>query len=229
MGAVPAVTVAGARDHRLGPSRPGHNSVMTPDVPARPASWDVEDAAVRKRKIPWRLIGAAAVVAVLGGLVAWKLVAEEDTAWPASLGVRPAAVGGPADPIASVTPKGGPAVYVWSDFSGFHLWVVPGGDIGAVSGTIKFDDDLAAATLAVPGAGTLTKGSDQVTFELPADRPVVGIDFSPGFYAGRLEIELRDADGPLAPGDVRIGGQAIPAESMPVVIQKVPQDEAADR
>ncbi len=199
---------------------------MTSETPDLPGSWDAEDAEVRKRKVPWLFVGIGIVAAITVGLVAWRLIAQEDTTWPASLSWRPQGMG---DAATGVPPSAEPGVYVWSDFDSFHLWVVHGEDIGQVTGSIQLDNDLTSATLEVPGSGTVTVDGDRAEFTLPANPAGSGIAFSPSFYVGQIEIEVATEEGPLAPADVRLGGNATPATSMPVVIKQVPKDEAPNR
>jgi hypothetical protein len=138
--------------------------------------------------------------------------------WPKDAKGRPPAFGKTNDPPpATTTAK--PGAYIWSDFDGWHLWVVPGEGVGAISGTLTSNDKVQKAVLAVEGAGSVDVEDKTARFSLPADRPVSGIDFNPGFYGKQIVITLNGPDGPLDGRFIFLGKKATVAP-FPLVLQK---------
>jgi hypothetical protein len=141
--------------------------------------------------------------------------------WPLAVGGRPAAFGeldgSPAD-----APGGAePGVYIWSDYDGWHLWVVHGDGVGDVNGTVNGDDVIASADVTPPESGVVTLADKVIAFDIKSDEPISGFDFNPGFYAKRLEFVINGPDGPLDPALVHVGKDAVPAPS-PIVLEKSP-------
>jgi hypothetical protein len=141
--------------------------------------------------------------------------------WPANVGGRPAAFGelngSPAD-----APGGAdPGVYLWSDYDGWHVWVVHGEGVGDINGTVTGDDVIASADVTPPESGVVTLADKVIAFDLKSEEPISGFDFNPGFYAKRLEFVLNGPDGPVPATIVHVGQDAVPAPS-PIVIEKSP-------
>lgn len=132
--------------------------------------------------------------------------------WPESVNGRPAGLGSMGQSAAEVDPTVGPGVYLWSDFEGWHLWVVAGEGIpDEVSGSLASNDALPAMTLAVPDSGSASLDEEVGKFSLSTDAPVVGVDFSTGFFAEELDVTLEGPAGPLDPKLVRVGSGLEPA------------------
>ena len=202
---------------------------MAADAPEFPQSWNVEDAQVARKGPRWGLIiGGLVLVAVLiaGGIVGFQVAMEKTKkAWPASASGPPAGLGDtPADAAADVAP----GVYLWNDFGGWHLWVVNGEGTSGVKGTITSGDEIASAEVATAGEGSAVIEAETIEFDLPAEPRVVGVDFNPGFYAEKLTVTLEGADGPVDPASVTVGRER-EVTALPVVLDKVREDDAADR
>jgi hypothetical protein len=143
--------------------------------------------------------------------------------WPTSVGGRPPALGVRDQPatevqVAEGTPEG---VYLWSDFDGWHLWVV-GGSLPSISGSLTSNDPVSKAELAIPDAGAVEVLDTTVNFLLPGDRPLSGFDFNPGFFADQLVLTFEGPEGTAPPAVVWLGSKAAPA-SAPVVLAKEPR------
>ncbi|MBX3286440.1 MAG: hypothetical protein KF703_13925 [Actinobacteria bacterium] len=139
--------------------------------------------------------------------------------WPTSVGGRPAAFG-ELDGAPGDAPGGAaPGVYIWSDYDGWHLWVVHGEGVGDVNGTVTGDDVVASAEVVPDGAGLVTMADQVIAFDIKDGETIAGFDFNPGFYAKRLEFVVNGADGPLPAELVHVGKDAVPAPT-PIVIEK---------
>jgi hypothetical protein len=139
--------------------------------------------------------------------------------WPVSVGGRPAAFGELDGSPADAPGGAAPGVYIWSDYDGWHLWVVHGEGVGDVNGTVTGDDVVASAEVTPSEAGVVTLADKVIAFDLKSEVPISGFDFNPGFYAKRLEFVVNGPDGPLAPELVHVGKDALPAPS-PIVLEK---------
>lgn len=140
--------------------------------------------------------------------------------WPPELGGRPAGLGKTKQPAPDVTVEADPGAYLWNDFDGWHLWVVNGAGVPAISGSISSNDDLDKAVLAIDGAGSVTPNGKTATFELPTDVPLAGIDFNPGFYSDDIVVTLNGPDGaPIDAALVKTGKKSTQAP-FPIVIRK---------
>ena len=138
--------------------------------------------------------------------------------WPASVNGRPLTLGTRGQTADKVAVKAAPGVYVWSDFDGWHLWVVGGSNIPAIAGTMTSNSEVAKAVPAVPGA-SVTKNGKVVSFVLPTGSPITGVDFNPGFFAHQVVITVNGPTGPLDAKVVRLGRKATQAP-FPLVIEK---------
>lgn len=128
-------------------------------------------------------------------------------------------------PAGQVAATAEPGVYLWSDFDGWHLWVVNGEGIGPITGSIQANDDVADGNLAIADAGTIEVDERSFAFELPAEPGLVGIDFNPGFFTDELTIELEGPDGPIDPGLVSFGRSGESPDEVPFQLEKVPAPE----
>lgn len=143
--------------------------------------------------------------------------------WPAEVAFRPAALGrlrqGPED----VKDPPEPGVYLFSDFDGWHLWLVRGPGVESVHGTVTSNDEMATA-VAEPkrSDGSVDVDDKQFRFDLPGDVAVSAVVFNPGFYARTLVFDLQGPNGPLRPDQVHLGWGRAAATSMPVVVEKRP-------
>ena len=144
--------------------------------------------------------------------------------WPAEVRGRPAGLGTTKVPAGEVTPTAEPGAYIWSDFDGWHLWVVNGAGVPAITGTLTSNDNLGKAVLAIEDAGEITLNGKSATFTLPTDRPLVGIDFNPGFYANKLVFTLNGPDGAPLDGALIKTGSKSAAAPFPIVIEMVTPD-----
>ncbi len=133
--------------------------------------------------------------------------------WPEMLG----APNIPPDQVPGDTPSG---AYLWSDFNGWHLWVVSGEGLETVTAIVSTDDGLAAAT-AVAASGTAVSEGKQVTFTPTQGPRVAALDFEPGFYAKYVTVELTGPDGQrIDPALVHRGGSGTSPPAVPVVVSK---------
>ena len=141
--------------------------------------------------------------------------------WPRNVGGRPPALGKRGQPARDVTlgKDAKPGVYLWNDYDGWHLWVVNGSGVPAVKGTITSNDAVAKAEPAVPDAGSVVVDDKVVTFDLPTDQPIVGVDFNPGFFAKNLVFTVEGPDGPVSEQLVHVGAKAEQAP-YPLVLTK---------
>lgn len=202
---------------------------MADDANPLPDSWDVEDAAVARTGPRWGLIiGGVVLVAVLigGGILGFQVAMEKTKkAWPASVDGPPDGLGGaPAEASADTAP----GVYLWNDFGGWHLRVVNGEGVSGLKGTITSTDEIASAKVATAGEGTAVIEAKTIAFDLPVEPRVSGVDFNPGFYGEKLTVTLEGPDGPIDPALVTVG-RSRKVTAVPVVLEKVREDDAADR
>jgi hypothetical protein len=187
-----------------------------------PESWGTDESgSSSNRWLKW--VGGAVVLALLvvGGVIAAQKISKKtEKAWPAVLGGPPGgfvSTGAKAnDPAPGAVPGG----YLWNDFQGWHLWIVHGGGVAKVQGTLTSDKDFAKAELAVGGVGSLRSEGNKVTFSLPASGKVAAIDFGPGFYAKKIGLQL-DADIPVFEGGTK------KRVKLPVVIEKLDASDPA--
>lgn len=142
-------------------------------------------------------------------------------AWPAAVQGRPPALGKRGEKAPDVKSTAKPGVYAWSDFDGWHVWVVPGAGVPqTVTGTLTSNDPFARADAARPGAGDVTVNGKTVDFNLKTDQGVNGVDFNTGFYGKRIVVIVNDPDGKaLDPKLFKTGSKSVPAV-YPLVIEK---------
>lgn len=120
--------------------------------------------------------------------------------WPFAVSGRPAAFGAlkdapPAD--AGDLPDG---FYLWTDFDGWHLWLVGGGEADKV--TITSDNAISKADPTGGPVDVQVFGNVVAMRRGSATEPVVGIDINPGYYAKNMIVAV---EGALP---VHIGGTA---------------------
>lgn len=114
--------------------------------------------------------------------------------WPSAIQGRPKQFGKVNDPPPATAGGIEDGFYLWSDFDGWHLWLVGGGDADRV--TITADDEIRRADPTDPSA-TIERLGNTLTFSRGgADGEVVGMDFSPGFYSKTLIVSVQ--------GDLRV-------------------------
>lgn len=142
-------------------------------------------------------------------------------AWPAEINNKNPKLGGKDDGPAQVPADAPQGVYLWSDFQGWHLWVVQGDALGDVTGTITSNVNMAKAELAVADAGTVNTNATTSTFALPGGTRVTGIDFNPGFYSKQVAITLQTPDGPVDAKLIKIGSKGAEAPT-PIIFEKAP-------
>jgi len=209
--------------------------------------WRFEKHVSAPRSVNWLQIGlvalvvAAIVVVVVGrradddqadgGSADTTAVAGDSTttptasttpavSWEPSADGRPAVLGDMGTPPDRTAADVAPGAYLWSDFQGWHLWVVTGTGVDGVVATLTSDDGFATAT-AVGTTGTATTAGRSLTFTPTAGTRVAGVDFQPGFYAKVLTVDLTGADGQrLTPTVVHVGGSATSPPAVPVILTK---------
>lgn len=216
-----------------------------PEAAAGPAP-AAEDPAAHQRKVRMAQAGLVALALIIFGAVLLVGQSDDDggsggdddqeqasgdgesgqaddgkASWPAEAGGRPPALGTRGETADAVTVEAGtaPGVYVWSDFDGWHLWVVGGPDVPELTGAIRSDDEFAKAQAAVPARGTVTQEGQLVSFTLPAGEGLSGVDFNPGFFASQLVITIDGPTGPLDAQLIYLGSKAAPAPQ-PFVLAK---------
>jgi hypothetical protein len=190
------------------------------------APGDEDDARKRAKAVRTAQIALVVVVVVIGAIVlltrggddggSGKATSSDATSsdaaggggktgpgFPADLQRRPAALGknGQAAPDVTPSAQAKPGIYIWSDFDGWHLWVVNGEGVPEVHGTVIGNKSLAKVALAVPGAGTVApaiasidQAQSRSTFVLPTQPGLVGIDLNPG-YSTTVTFDLTDQTG----------------------------------
>lgn len=201
---------------------------MSTDDTGLPTSWN-DDSSGGKGSKKWWVIGGVLLVLIVAGVVA-LVVARKDVnrVYEVSSTGRAPGLGqtGTKAPDVDVTAE--PGVYFWQDFDGVHVWVVNGGDINGVKGTITADADIDSATLAIPATGTAKVDGKTITFDFPASPQLLGVDFNPGFYTKEITVDVTGPDGKsIDPKLVHKGANA-KVTKLPVVIRKVPEGEAAN-
>lgn len=211
---------------------------------AEPAdSWDTDDA-TPKRTVLYAQIGLVALIlAIIVIVLVVKSGKDDDDAtkdgttkttqaagsttktngkpaWPHEVEGRPATLGKRGQKAPDVTPKAKPGVYVWSDFDGWHMWIVGGAGMPAkIDGTLTSNDPIARADLAVPGTGTVGVDGKVASYSLDTSKPLSGIDFNTGFYGKRLVFTFNGPDGPIDGKFLHTGSKSLPAV-YPLVIDK---------
>jgi hypothetical protein len=193
-----------------------------------PGSWsadeqDLADQGGGGRRL---VLIAGAVVGVLA-VIALALVAIDpfgsdagEQAWPTDVGGRPAGLGSTGQLAEEVAIDAEPGAYLWSDFDGWHLWIVFGPGLESASGTIVSNEDLSKSVLTPRAAGTFEADGDTLSFDVSdADAAIAGLDFEPGFFAERLEVTIDGPDGPIEPAMVTLGASTEVA-AIPIVIEK---------
>lgn len=133
--------------------------------------------------------------------------------WPPAVQGRPPAFGTDGDGPPASADGLEDGWYLWSDFAGWHLWLVGDDRGGSVEVTTN------ASFLADPTGGqpALETGEQRLTLARgEATEPVVGVDFNPGFFAKELVVTVT-GDLPL-----RTGFGLVDAAS-PLVLRYEPQ------
>lgn len=184
--------------------------------PTRTSTWWRRPDARRRSGQVVRIAAVCLVVLValfaLGVTTYDRLGGSDDSGdssssgWPPSVNGRPAGLGPMGQSAADVEPTVDPGVYLWSDFDGWHLWVVAGEGVPAeVNGSLASNDALASLDLAVPDSGSATLDGEVGQFSVPTASSVAGVDFSTGFYAEELDVTLEGPDGPLDATLIHVG------------------------
>lgn len=140
--------------------------------------------------------------------------------WPPTALGRPAALGPSGTAPEAVPADAPPGVYVWSDFDGWHLWMVNGEGVTGVQGAVVSDDEIVKADLAAAGVGERTITNNVIQFDLPADVRVSGLDINPGFYAKQLRFRFEGPDGEYPAATIKTGGLATPVTALPLILEK---------
>lgn len=118
--------------------------------------------------------------------------------WPSNVSFRPPVFGKTGDPPDPVTPNAKAGVYVWSDFDGWHLWIVEPKGKAAAKGTVSSNDAIAKAKSEVPNQGLVLTQKGRFTFDLSGvEARTAGVVFDPGFYSSTLVIDLGGPDLPI--------------------------------
>jgi hypothetical protein len=145
--------------------------------------------------------------------------ADAKPGWPNAIIGRPKSLGVRDQPASEVEPEAEPGIYVWSDFDGWHAWVIGGEGVPPiVTGTLTANDSFAKATPVDPSSRVEVKDK-LITFTFTTDAKIAGMDFNTGFYAKRLVFTFNGPDGPIDAAVVRTGSQGAPG-GFPLVIEK---------
>ncbi|MGN6694904.1 MAG: hypothetical protein ACTHN0_12090 [Aquihabitans sp.] len=198
--------------------------------------WDGDDPAPQQGISPRALvIGAVAVLAVIVVLIAVSGSSDDSKderatvrsttttvkrgpSWPAVVQGRPAAFGATGDPITKVDGEAKPGVYVWTDYDGWHAWVVDPSGKRAAKGTISSNQDFKSASVAESGQGSAKVDGQDVPFDFSGvDAKAAGVNFDLGFYADEVTVNLDGTDLPLY-----LGTEA-KESPLPAVISKAVQ------
>lgn len=197
---------------------------MSDERPALPDSFRTDVGPPRRRRAWVAGIALVAVLLAVGvGLLVTRKYQESKRVWPKSVDGPPAGLGDGADAASRAQVTAG--IYIWSDFDGWHIRAVNGPGVAGLSGTLEADDEVGEAQAAPTSAGDVTRDSKTITFDLPAEPKVVGVDFNPGFYTNKMTITLKGADGPVDAALVELG-QGGQVREVPVVIKKVDPGDA---
>lgn len=202
--------------------------LVTDDEPELPSSWgadetDVVERSARSRRLT---IVAGGIVGVLVAALAVVAIThpfdreKPEQMWPLNVGGRPEGLGQTYDLAEAVTPDVDSGVYLWSDFDGWHLWFVFDNEFHAASGTITSNDDVDKAELTPAATGTVQANGKEIAFDLDTESNIAGIDFEPGFYSSRIEVEIHAPSGTLRSDMVHKGGAA-KLVSLPIVVEQV--------
>lgn len=154
-----------------------------------------------------------------GGGGGTETTASGTSDWPAEVNGRPEALGALGTPPDQVV-DAAPGTYLWSDFDGWHLWLVPDASGTGLAGSIVADDEFVEGQAASEGIGRVDVADERLEFELPGDQGTVGLDFTPGFFAERLTLDLSSPAGPVDPASVRLGAAGTPVAQLPLEIAK---------
>lgn len=197
---------------------------MSDQRPALPDSFRDDVAPPRRRRAWVAGIALVAVLLAVGvGLLVTRKYQESKRVWPHSVDGPPAGLGEGADQASQDLVV--PGLYIWSDFGGWHIRAVNGGGVSGLSGTLEADDEVTDAKAGPSSAGDVTRDGKTITFDLPAEPEVVGVDFNPGFYTNKMTITLEGPDGPVDASLVTLG-QGREIREVPVVIKKVDPEDA---
>ena len=203
--------------------------MTAPSMPPLSAS-ELAEPPRGKRVLRFVLLGLAA--AAIGALVLTAVIVHDSnptqTAWPVKASGRPWGLGQVNVPASQVNATAAPGAYAWSDFDGWHLWLVNPPSGGTLRGTIQSDAPFDKAALAIAGAGHVTQDGKTITFVLPAAPHLVGVDFSPGFFTKRLTFTVARADGSAASGGFTIA-RVRHRSTAPVTIEKVKASKTKKR
>ena len=123
-----------------------------------------------------------------------------ETRWPSALAGRPPALGKQGEPPPSDAGDLEPGFYLWTDFDGWHAWLVGGSDADRL--TITSDAEIAKAE---PVGGDVAVDQLPNTFGFArggADEDVVGVDFNPGYLSKTFVVTI-DGDAKLHIGPRR--------------------------
>ena len=146
---------------------------------------------------------------------------SEKAAWPKAVEGRPPTLGKRGQTADKVdASKAKPGVYVWSDFDGWHMWVVGGkGMPERLTGTLTSNDELSRADVVTPDTGTVDIKGQEATFDLDTTKGLTGLDFSTGFFGRRLVFTFEGPDGPIDTRLIVTGSKSTPS-TYPLVIDK---------
>ena len=121
--------------------------------------------------------------------------------WPGRILGRPKVFGALNAPPPADAPGLDDGFYFWSDFGGWHLWLVGGADADTV--TFTADAPFARAT-GTGGSVSVDNNANVLTFSRGSARAkVVGVDFAPGFYAKTIVVSVT-GDLPLKVGTYKV-------------------------
>lgn len=201
-------------------------ATMTAHDASLPDSWNDESGG-RNRSRRWWVIGGLVLLALLAAFVIVLIQKGKDANldWPASSAGRAPGLAQTGVAAPKVDATAAPGVYAWQDFDGVHVWVVNGGTIAGTKGTISSDKKIGSASLAIPGKGTARLDGKTITFDLPAEPKLVGVDLNPDFYVKEIKVDIRGSNGPIDPTLVTIGPKRKVTE-VPFVIKKVQKQDA---
>jgi len=122
---------------------------------------------------------------------ATSTAADAKPQWPAATGGRPPAFGKTGDPAPTDPGDLPDGFYVWTDFDGWHGWLVGGGADDRL--TLTSDN---AITKATPVGGPVDVQLQGNVFTLQrgsATERVVGVDFNPGYFARNMIVAVDGA------------------------------------
>lgn len=142
---------------------------------------------------------------------------KPNRSWPVELKWKPMELGVREESVHDVPPDVAAGVYVWSDFDGWHTWIVDPAAVGITSGRVRTDSEFGSAELVDEGAGAFTRNDSVLEFDFGGlEQRVTGFRYNPGFFTSKVTYEF---DGVSPP--VFLGHRSTPMDGPTELVKKV--------